>query len=96
MSESEMNAVVCEMCGGKLFLRADEDTYECESCETKYTKKWAENESQEANLLYKRATDFLYIDYIDEALDVLKEMTMKYPGDKRGWQKGHYAYMIII
>jgi len=45
----------------------------------------AGNES--ADVLYNRACDWLSLQDEAKAIEVLKEMVDKYPGDKRGWQK---------
>jgi len=46
MSELIVNAAVCEICGGKLVLR-DENNFECESCGANYPKEWVRAKVQE-------------------------------------------------
>ena len=46
MSDIKANAVVCEMCMGKLILR-NENSFECESCGANYLKEWIKAKVQE-------------------------------------------------
>jgi len=46
MSEIKVNAAVCEICGGKLVFRG-EDNFECESCGIVYPKDWVKAKVQE-------------------------------------------------
>ena len=45
MSNVKVNAVICEICDGKLVLR-DENNFECEGCSVNYPKKWVKAKAQ--------------------------------------------------
>jgi len=93
-----MNRIKCEVCGDNDILKQD-NVFVCQACGCKYSleevKKLLVEITNPVNVvgiddsdtLYCRALDWLNLQNEEKAIAVLKDMTEKYPGDKRSWQK---------
>lgn len=93
-----MKQITCEVCGSNDLLKQD-GVFLCQACGCKYSLEEVKKMMVEitnpvqvvgidnADTLYNRALEWLNLQNEAKAIEVLKEMIEKYPGDKRGWQK---------
>ena len=93
-----MNRIFCEVCNSNDLIKQD-GVFVCQSCGTKYSLEEIKKQLVEiagpvqvvgvdnADTLYNRALDWLNLQNNAKAIEVLKDMTEKYPGDIRGWSK---------
>ena len=93
-----MKRIRCETCGSNDMMKQD-SVFMCQDCRCKYSLEEVKKMMVEiaepvkvvgvddADAMYNRALEWLKLGSEAKAVEVLKEMTEKYPGDKRGWQK---------
>jgi len=93
-----MNRIFCEVCNGNDLIKQD-GVFVCQYCGTKYSLEEIKKQLVEiagpvqvvgvdnADTLYNRVLDWLNLQNNAKAIEVLKDMTEKYPGDIRGWSK---------
>jgi len=93
-----MNRITCEVCGSNDLIKQD-SVFLCQVCGCKYSLEEAKKLIVEitnpvqilgvdnADTLYNRALEWLSLQNEKKAIEVLKKMIERYPGDKRSWQK---------
>lgn len=75
----------CTNCGAVLPVDSARDAWVCGYCGTPYMVNLFGNDT--ADVLYNRALEWLNLKNEAKAIQVLREMIEKHPGDVRGWSR---------